>query len=102
MKKKNSLTPEKLAEFIDNLMQSFDNAYKSRQLGKSETEIFVHFDIVAAGTDGLSKRLTNIHRRCMENAIRAFEKRVPLVLANQKMRIELLSEAYKLFVELEK
>jgi hypothetical protein len=73
---------------IAELCQTFEFAYTAHQRGKSELELLIPHDIIAAGTD-TDPVIVSAHRKAIRSAVDAFDKGVPMAMARAYMEKQL-------------
>jgi len=70
-------TDDDAERFIRQVLGSFTVAYQSHAAGQSLDEMLIAHDIIAVGSD-VPKSIMTAHRRAIQSACEAYDKRVPL------------------------
>ena len=87
------MTPENLqalANYIGEILTSFEHAYTRHARGESEQSLLIQFDIWAAGNPlNLSKDRLKAHRAALKSGVEAVDAGVPFIAARARMKIEL-------------
>ena len=80
---------------IAELCQTFEFAYVAHGRGKTELELLIPHDIIAAGTN-TDPVIVSAHRKAILSAIDAFDKGVPMEMARAYMEKQLRARLQKM------
>jgi len=86
---------QELAKNLEQMLVTFEKSYLGRRKHSLEA-LLITFDIVHAGSSEISNEAGKGHRKMLISASEAFDARVPLHIAKERMRLQLLGVIYEI------